>query len=901
MKQPRRITMQSVIITGLAVLFFAYPVRSADPTEYIIVKMNAAAGNSRAILEETLTTAKKTKTVVEFEALPVMNDHEPASLFRLQTQSEKTSEILTMLRASRAVAYAERDYPVYAFYVPNDPSFGSQWHFEKVGLQAGWDFDTTAPLYGGDPAVTVAVIDTGLAFENFTDGATVYQKAPDFSTTAFSAGYDFVNDDAHPNDDNGHGTHVAATIAESTDNAIAAAGIAFQSTLMPIKVLDRSGVGLMSNVASGIDFAVANGADVINLSLGSNMASQTLQEAVQRALDAGIVVVAASGNDANTALSYPALYPGVISVSAIGRDDILASYSNHGTGLSLTAPGGDDGEYVWQQGFSSLDANNLTSQATPHVSGAAALLLARGVAGSNVKALLETTATDLGPAGYDTQYGHGRLNIPAAFSAFLNDTTPPVTTLSTVPPAPDGLQGYFITLPTLTLSSADSAGGAGVSHIYYHWDDDPLAEYSGIILQLQGTHQFSYYAVDAAGNTELQQTVTLMIDSTGPTITLTSPALTANNPHLRISGTVTDDTTGVASLIIDGETIPLSAQGTFSFSKLYPVGKNSMTFVATDAAGKSTTLVHQITVTAKARILTGPGPGGGPQVVVSSNTGRKIFTFFGLPKSFTGGINVASGDFNGDGTDELVVTAGPGGTSQVRIYNKKGKLLGQFSAFEKAFRGGLSIACADFDRDGKDEIVVGRESHGTPTVKIFTDKGKLKKSFLGFSKSFRGGISLATGDTNGDGIPEILVGAGAGGGPQIRLFSSAGKLHGQFRAYVSSFRGGVRVASADIDQDGKDDIIAAPGTGGGPQIRVFRANGKLMRQFFAFKKSETSGLKIAAADVNGDGKPEIIAGSGRDSDSYVRVFSQTGKLLRQFRPYAKGYRGGITIATGFTD
>ena len=294
--------MQSVIITGLAVLFFAYPVRSADPTEYIIVKMNAAAGNSRAILEETLTTAKKTKTVVEFEALPVMNDHEPASLFRLQTQSEKTSEILTVLRASRAVAYAERDYPVYAFYVPNDPSFGSQWHFEKVGLQAGWDFDTTAPLYGGDPAVTVAVIDTGLAFENFTDGATVYQKAPDFSTTAFSAGYDFVNDDAHPNDDNGHGTHVAATIAESTDNAIAAAGIAFQSTLMPIKVLDRSGVGLMSNVASGIDFAVANGADVINLSLGSNMASQTLQEAVQRALDAGIVVVAASGNDANTAL-----------------------------------------------------------------------------------------------------------------------------------------------------------------------------------------------------------------------------------------------------------------------------------------------------------------------------------------------------------------------------------------------------------------------------------------------------------------------------------------------------------------------------------------------------------------------------------------------------------------------
>ena len=154
-------------------------------------------------------------------------------------------------------------------------------------MEAAWSIET------GDPNVVVAVVDTGAAYENYD----VYKQAPDLAQTHFVAGYDFVNDDSHPNDDNGHGTHVTGTLAQSTNNALGVAGIAFGCSIMPVKAMDASGQGDYFTISQGIYFAVQNGAKVINLSLGAAGTSTTLQNAVASAYRNGVTIVCAAGND----------------------------------------------------------------------------------------------------------------------------------------------------------------------------------------------------------------------------------------------------------------------------------------------------------------------------------------------------------------------------------------------------------------------------------------------------------------------------------------------------------------------------------------------------------------------------------------------------------------------------
>jgi serine protease len=294
--------------------------------------------------------------------------------------------------------------------------------------------------------VAVAVLDSGVAYEDYTDPRTrqVFRKAPDWGDTTFLPGYDFVNGDTHPNDDEYHGTHVASTISEATNNAIGVAGLAFGCAIMPVKVLDEFGEGTFSWVAEGIDYAIeySDGGEkpvkVINLSLGSEGFSQTVKNAIDRAVSAGVVVVAAAGNSGKGTVEFPANQPNVLAVGALDQRKERASYSNTGSDLDFVAPGGncdrDDnadgfGDCVFQQMpdprfveqgrhdqfcYCGLDG---TSMATPHVSAAAALLFSQGFTdGAAVRAALEQTAERLGGApadGRNDTYGHG-LVLPAA-------------------------------------------------------------------------------------------------------------------------------------------------------------------------------------------------------------------------------------------------------------------------------------------------------------------------------------------------------------------------------------------------------------------------------------------------------------------------------------------------------
>src|SRR3990167_5801891 len=269
-------------------------------------------------------------------------------VYKIEYEKNKpVDRVITDFQADSSVEYAEPNYVMRLAYTPNDEYFGYQWDLHNsnstntdINMPAAWDYDGSSPNYGGGSSVVGAVVDTGVAYEDYDDGVTEYVKAPDLANTNFTAGYDYVNDDTHSNDDHGHGTHVTGTIAQSTGNTTGVAGIAFNSTIMPIKVLDSSGSGALSDVAAGIDFARQNGADIINMSLeGSH--SVTLQQAVEDAAAAGVILVAATGNSGASSISYPAAYSEVIAVGATRYDGFLSSYSNYGTGAELVAPGGD--------------------------------------------------------------------------------------------------------------------------------------------------------------------------------------------------------------------------------------------------------------------------------------------------------------------------------------------------------------------------------------------------------------------------------------------------------------------------------------------------------------------------------------------------------------------------------
>ena len=283
----------------------------------------------------------------------------------------RMADVMERLSRDPRVEIVEPLFGVKMSFVPNDPRMGEQWHMERIGTSRGWDFATGR-------GVTVAVVDTGIACE--THGP--FTKGTDLVNTECVGGWNFVKGDAHANDDQGHGTHVAGTIAQSTNNGYGVAGVAFHARLMPVKVLNENGWGTTADVADGIRWAAANGAQVINLSLGGPRNSRVLQKAIDYALSRGVVVVAAAGNTGGK-VQFPGASDGVIGVSATDSNDKLASFSSRGEGVDIAAPGvGVMQETICSGGRNKCErivAFSGTSMAAPHVAGAAAQIVSLGV------------------------------------------------------------------------------------------------------------------------------------------------------------------------------------------------------------------------------------------------------------------------------------------------------------------------------------------------------------------------------------------------------------------------------------------------------------------------------------------------------------------------------------------
>ncbi len=288
----------------------------------------------------------------------------------------------------------------------NDPDFNDPqlvYAPQLLQLPTAWNYTM------GDPDVVVAVVDSG-----------INPAHPEFQDRVIP-GYDFVNNDDDPADDHGHGTHVAGIIAAAANNGTGMVGVCPQCRLLPVKVLNEDNVGTWAGVAAGVIYAVDNGADIINLSLGGNGGANVLEQAIEYANQQGVLVVAAAGNGRSDAPFYPAAYPGVLGVSASRNDDTRWSLSNFGDYIDLAAPG-----YAIYSTYSDL-ANYYggytfmsgTSMASPHVAGVAALLLSQDPerSAADVERLLLETAKDLGDPGKDAYFGYGRVDPLAALSA----------------------------------------------------------------------------------------------------------------------------------------------------------------------------------------------------------------------------------------------------------------------------------------------------------------------------------------------------------------------------------------------------------------------------------------------------------------------------------------------------
>jgi serine protease len=351
------------------------------------------------------------------------------------------------LNAQGNVEYAVPNVIAHASgFIPNDPGRGGrtnwqriQWNFlTSVGINApdAWA-NLIADGHPGGRGVTIAILDTGVAYRSTKR----FRRSPDFAGTRFARGYDFVDRDPFPDDENGHGTFVAGVIGERVNNDRALTGIAYGATLMPVRVLDEQGLGDAAAIAAGIRYAARTGAKIINLSLefDSSVPGSQIPEvlsAIRYANRKGVLVVAASGNEALRVVAYPARASGVTSVGATTEHLCQAEYSNDGRGLDVVAPGGgadaaieDDPTHCRPNGKPGRDIFQLTftgsvrrfglpggyqgtSMAAPHVAAIAALIIASRVVGANpapktVEDRLKATARDLGTPGPDDRYGAG--------------------------------------------------------------------------------------------------------------------------------------------------------------------------------------------------------------------------------------------------------------------------------------------------------------------------------------------------------------------------------------------------------------------------------------------------------------------------------------------------------------
>jgi thermitase len=488
------------------------------------------------------------------------------------------------LRNNPKVEFVEKNFVAGGGLVPNDPGYSSQWHLPRISAPSGWDITT------GSTSVPVAIIDSG-----------VDPSHPDLYGKLM-AGYNFLGNNTDTHDVLGHGTAVAGTAAAMTNSGLGVAGLAWANPIIPLVVLDSNNYATYANIASAITWAADHGAKAINISIGGPSSSSTLQNAVDYAWNKGVVIAASAMNNSSTTPYYPAALNHVMAVGATDQNDNLASFSNYGNWITVTAPGdwiyttNNGGGYGYWYG---------TSFASPQVAALAALLFSANPAltNSQVVDLIKNNSDDLGAAGFDANYGWGRIN---AYRALAAAKTAPTTTVSITSPS----SGSTVTGSVNVAVAASST--AGISQVELYVDgalkgSKSSAPYSfpWDTTGMSGSHSLTSKAYDGAGGqvTSAPDTVSVSApttttnDKTPPTVQITSVGYDGKFLTVTVSAS---DAGGIAriELYVDGalKGTGYSSSATFRMNtKPWSTGVHPIQAKAYDNAGNSASASSSIT------------------------------------------------------------------------------------------------------------------------------------------------------------------------------------------------------------------------------------------------------------------------------------------------------------------
>ncbi|MBI3290979.1 S8 family serine peptidase [Candidatus Falkowbacteria bacterium] len=693
-----------------------------------------------------------------------------SEIFKVKiTGDSNVLETINRYQKNSEIEYIEPNYTLQAAAFPSDPDYRLQSYLNVIKAREAWSKELLVREQESlDRKSVIAILDTGVDLDHpdLKDKIWVNSDEPagngrDDDGNGFVDdvnGWDFINNDPDPNPDFSpgyiedaikHGTIVAGVAAAASNNAQGISGLSWFSQVMPLRVLDSKGSGDVFSVVRAIDYAIGNGADIINMSFIGTGFSQSLFNAIERANQNNVLVVAAAGNtdpkvngvNLDISKSYPVCYDGpsgqnlVIGVASLDGNLVKSGFSNFGSCIDLVAPG--EAFYsaqVYQEnasGFTKFYDGywSGTSLSAPLVSGTLGILKAirPGFSAEDFKNFITDSARDI--SGQNPNYigklGAGLLDVSAALDAAL------------------------------------------------------------------------------------------------------------------------------------GRKEPASSSGKSNY------------------------------------IIAGLGYGSFPQLKILERDGSVFKAFYAYSPFFGGAINVAAGDVNGDGKDEIITGAGDGGGPHVRIFNTEGQVLSQFFAYDKNFRGGVNIAAGDVTGDGVPEIITGPGKGGAPEVKVFDFEGNLIYRFFAYGEGFLGGVNIASGDINSDGRADIITGAGAGGGPHVRIFHGNGQLISQFFAYNQNFKGGVNVAAGDVSGDGVVEVIASIEKDSVPTVRVFNYLGFVLDSFFAYEPNFLNGVFVAAGDIDNDGISEIITGPAKGGQAQVRIFDKNGKIKDEFLAHGENYFGGV--------
>lgn len=365
---------------------------------------------------------------LQAEGVRVLNVSPRSGVMRLQVVPGRENETISRLQDRGGLEYAIPNYRIEALNDPNDVYYqnGTQWAIDIINAPQAWDIHT------GSSHVVIAVVDTGmdldhpdLAAKLWVNGGEIPNNGSDDDGNGYTDdvnGYDFLNLDTIPDDDDHyHGTHVSGIAAAVTNNSLGVAGVSWGAKIMPLKILGAAG-GSIADLEEAIYYAVDNGAQVINLSLGAKYSKwpcgwTNVETALNYAVNNNVLVVVASGNDGQNGVNCPGAYDQVMAVGSTTQTDARSSFSNYGPRLDITAPGSSiystfPGTYSYLSG---------TSMATPHVAGLAALIWSMDptLTATQVRNIIQTTADDLGTAGWDQYFGYGRINAYQALDSLV--------------------------------------------------------------------------------------------------------------------------------------------------------------------------------------------------------------------------------------------------------------------------------------------------------------------------------------------------------------------------------------------------------------------------------------------------------------------------------------------------